>query len=301
MEEVQGSYNTKRNQLSKYVPWFFLLPLLTFYIIFKAIPICITFVLSFYKWDGVSFATMDFIGIQNYIKLLGDKVFWTALYHNIVFILIGVPLSTVFALFIAILLEKRIPLANFFRGTYFIPSILSMTVIGLIFTLLLSPDFGIINPLLKVIGLGRFAKVWLGDSKVVLFTLIIIWVWMRFGFNMFIFIAGLKNIPQEIYESAHIDGTNTWQDFRYITLPLLRPTIVIVVLLGMIDVMRIFDLVFVMTKGGPNNASQVLAVRMYQEAFTYNHMGYGSTIAVVFLLLCLAMSLVNLKIGTVQK
>ncbi len=278
-----------------YVPWLFLLPSLFFYLVFKAIPILGTFIISFFRWEGISFATMDFIGIRNYITLLSDEIFLLALWHNIVFIVVGVSVVTVVALFIAVLLEKGLRLSNFFRGTYFIPAVMSMVVIGVTFTLFLSPELGVVNPLLEKIGLGKFTRAWLGDRQFAFPIVILTHVWQMFGFYMFIFIAGLKNIPDEIYEAAHIDGSGVWGDFLHITLPLLKPVTAVVVVLAMINTLKVFDLIYVMTFGGPGNASQVLTLRMYLAGFMHNYMGYGSAIAVVFLLLTLAISAVQLK------
>ena len=286
----------KRSGIPAYVPWLFILPSLTFYVIFKAIPIFSTFVISLYQWEGISFATMDFIGIQNYVGLFRDEIFSKALWNNMLFIGMGASIVTVFSLFIAVLLERSLPLSNFFRGTFFIPAVMSMVVIGIVFTLFLNPQLGMVNPFLKLIGLGSLTRDWLGDPQLALPTVILSHVWQMFGFYMFIFIAGLKSIPDELYEAAHIDGASAWQDFWYVTLPILKPVTVVVVILATINTLKTFDLVYVMTFGGPNYASQVLTLWMYLQGFMYNHMGYGSAVAVALLLITFAFSAVQLKV-----
>jgi len=286
----------KKGKIPAYIPWLFILPSLIFYVIFKAIPICATFMISLFQWEGISFATMEYIGIQNYIALLQDEIFLKALWNNMFFIIMGVSTVTAFSFFIAVLLEKGLPLSDFFRGIYFIPATMSMVVIGIVFTLFLNPQLGVVNPVLKMIGLGGLARDWLGDPQLALPTVILSHVWQMFGFYMFIFIAGLKNIPDELYEAAHIDGASTWQDFWHITLPVLKPVMIVVVILATINTLKTFDLVYVMTFGGPNNASQVLTLWMYLRGFMYNQMGYGSAVAVTLLFITFAFSAVQLKV-----
>jgi raffinose/stachyose/melibiose transport system permease protein len=163
------------------------------------------------------------------------------------------------------------------------PSVISMVVIGIIFMLILSPSLGLVNPLLDHIGLGKFKHAWLGDPKVALVTIIITYVWKNFGLAMFLIVAGLKDIDVELYEAATIDGANTWDCLFRVTLPLLIPIGGVVVIVTSIEALKVFDLVYVMTNGGPNHTTEVLTTWMYWQGFRYKKMGYGSAIGVVLL------------------
>lgn len=288
-------YRTKAKTREKYLPYLFILPALVFYVIFMVIPIAGTFLISFSQWDGFSFAQVDFIGIQNYVSLLKDKIFLAAIWHNLVFMVLGVSLSCLLALFLAVFLERGLRFSNFFRGSYFIPSIMSMVVIGVIFILFLSPELGLVNPFLEKVGLGQFQRAWLGEPGLSLFTVILTHVWRTFGFCMFLFVAGLKTIPSELYEAADIDGAERRQSFWYITLPLLKPVATVVIILAVINTLKLFDLIYVMTFGGPNHSSEVLTTWMYLQGFMYNNMGYGSAIAVALLLITFALTAAQLK------
>ncbi len=277
-------------------PYLFVLPAVGFYTVFMAAPIVGTLIFSLSTWSGVTLDSLRWAGADNYLRMVNDPVFWTAFGNTLTFIVIGVAANVLVALSLAVLLEQGLPGSSFFRGVFFVPSIMSLVIVGVVFTLLLSPSFGVVNPLLREIGLGEFERAWLGDRRTALYTVIAVDVWRSFGLNMFLFIAGLKSIDDEIYEAAVIDGASAWQTLRLITLPVLRPVLLMVITLTSIGYMKQFEIVYVMTFGGPNHASEVLNTWMYFQGFKFTDTGYGSAIAMVVLGLTLIMTLFQLNV-----
>jgi len=277
-------------------PYLFIAPALVFYTIFLALPIVGVVVISLLDWTGISRSNIRWAGLGNYVTLVQDEVFWLSLLHNLTFIVVGATSIVALGLVLAVLLERGLPGSNFFRGIFFMPTVMSMVVVGIVFMLVLSPELGLVNPLLRAVGLGGLARAWLGDPQTALPVVIAADVWKNFGFAMFLFVAGLKNIPAEIYEAAKVDGAGGWQSFWRITLPALWPVITVTVALVSIGTLKLFDLVYVMTAGGPNNASQVLTTWMYFQGFKYNNMGYGATLAVVLLIITFILTFFQLKL-----
>lgn len=293
---------TRRPTLDRVVarvePYLFVLPAFVFYAVFLALPIVGVIIISLVEWSGISMNDIKFVGLGNYQSMANDPVFWQALLHNIIFIGAGASMMVVLGLFLAVLLEQGLRGSNFFRGIFFIPTIMSLVVVGIVFVLLLSPELGLVNPLLRGAGLGQFQRAWLGDPKTALPTVIGVDVWKNFGLSMFLFVAGLKGIPQEYYEAASIDGANAWRRFWDITLPALRPVTAVVITLTSINSLKLFDLVYVMTAGGPNRASEVLTTWMYTQGFMFNNMGYGSALAVVLLFITFVITVIQFKVVT---
>jgi len=278
------------------IPYLFILPALFFYTVFLALPIVGTVLISLLNWSGISLNDIQWAGLNNYAALAQDQVFWQALRHNVIFILTGTSSIVIMGLFLAVLLEKELPGSNFFRGAFFIPTVMSMVVVGIVFMLILSPELGLINPMLRRVGLDSWTRAWLGDPRTALGTIVVADVWKNFGFSMFLFVAGLKNIDSELYEAASIDGSNAWQSFWRITMPVLWPVTTLVIILISINTLKLFDLIYVMTHGGPHHASEVLTTWMYFQGFMYNNMGYGSAIAVVLLTVTFVLTLVQFRV-----
>lgn len=290
------SVKPPRPPLMKFVPYAFILPALIPYVVFLALPIVGSIALSFFNWTGISFNNIEFAGLQNYQLLMEDEVFWKAITHNLYFILGGVTGIVAVALTLAVLLEQHLPFSSFFRGMFFVPTTTSLVVVGIVFMLILSPELGLVNPLLRQIGLGSLARAWLGDPDTVMPTIIAVDIWKNFGLSMFLFVAGLKGIDAELYDAAKIDGATPWQTFWRVTMPVLWPVTALVIVLTSIGTLKLFDLVYVMTAGGPNYASEVLTTWMYTQGFRYSKMGYGSAIGVVLLVLTLVLSLIQLRV-----
>lgn len=291
-----GQVEEPRRFRLQLTPYMFILPALLFYVVFMFLPILATIVISFADWNGISLAQIEWVNVQNYLDLAEDPVFWQALTNNFILMVVGVPLNVAVSLFLAVLLEQGLRGSNFFRGVFFVPTIISMVVVGVVFTLILSPSLGLVNPLLEQIGLGDYARAWLGDPDTALYTVMLADLWKNFGLTMFLFVAGLKGIDQELYEAAIVDGASSWQSFWQITLPVLRPVLYMVIILTSIGSLKTFEMVYVMTFGGPNHASEVLQTWMYFNGFKFNKLGYGSAMANVILMITLALTIVQLRV-----
>lgn len=268
-------------------------PGLALYIPFHFLPILAVIFFSFLEWKGYSFATMKWVGLANYQTLIGDKFFWRALGHNLQFVIIVVAVQTLLSLALALILEQKFRGSTFFRGVYFMPTVLSLVVVGILFSLILSPSQGLLNTFLRVIGLESLQPVWLGNAKLALYVTMAVHIWKDFGLTMFLFIAGLEAIPGELFDAAKVDGASPTDIIFRIIIPLLRETTTVVVMLITITCFKLFDLIVVMTGGGPFFATEVLSVRMYYQSFKYSRMGYGSAIAVVLFLFTFAVSAVQ--------
>ena len=271
----------------------FLAPALFFYAIFLLVPLLGTLALSVTSWSGFNIADIEFVGLENFRSLGSDATFWQSLRHNVTFLVGSVILKTTVALVLALALDQNLPFSNFFRGVYLMPTVISLVVVGVVFTLVLSPSLGLINPFLEAIGLGRFAGGWLGDPDLALPVVIAIDVWHGFGLYMFLFISRLIAIPQDLHDAAFVDGANGWQDILHITLPLMKSMVAMVVLLASIEALKLFSIVYVMTRGGPNHATEVLSTWAYFQAFTANNVGYGSAILVVLLVITFALAYIQ--------
>lgn len=271
----------------------FVAPSLIFYTIFLIVPLIGTLALSLTDWSGISFSDIRFVGLANFRQLGGDPVFWASLEHNIIFLLGAIFFKTTVALLLALALEQRLRFSDFFRGVYLMPTVISLVVIGIVFSLALSPSLGLINPFLQAIGLGQLAGDWLGDAQKVLPIIIVIDTWQGFGLYMFLFITRLIAIPQELHEAAFVDGANGRQDIWHVTLPLLKSTGAMVVLLAAIESLKAFALIYVMTNGGPDHHSEVLSTWAYFNAFTANKVGYGSAILVFLLIITFALAYIQ--------
>jgi raffinose/stachyose/melibiose transport system permease protein len=274
---------------------FFLGPALGFYLAFMMVPLLGTFFLSFTDWPGFSLEQIDWVGLENFRELADDGVFWQAFRHNI-FLLVGaIVLNTLLALVLALALDQNLRGSSFFRGVFLMPTVISLVVVALVFGLGLSPSLGFINPALEAVGLGRLAGEWLGDPDRVLPMILLLDTWSSFGLYMFLLIARLIAIPKELREAAAIDGAGELRTIWYVILPLLRNTITMVMLLIAINSLKMFELVYVMTSGGPNHASEVIATWGYFQGFTATRVGYGSATLVVLLVLTFILATIYVR------
>jgi ABC-type sugar transport system permease subunit len=283
-----------------YAPFVFILPVALVFIVLMAVPMVNAIRLSLERWDGVTPAT--WAGVDNYARLGNDPYFWAALKNTLIYALVTVVFFATFPLLAANILNSGIKGSTFFRTTFFVPVIISLAISGLLFSIIYEPNFGILNEALRKIGLGKLTQLWLADRKTVLPSIIAVALWRSFGFFMVIFFAGLQGIPQELYESAQIDGANAWQRLVKITVPLLAPVTTVVVVLQTINSVKVFDLPWVMTAGGPNHMSETLGTYLYVQAFgalgsSNPRLGYASAIGFVILLLAFVLSLVQIRWG----
>jgi raffinose/stachyose/melibiose transport system permease protein len=278
----------------------FVAPALTMYGLFLIVPLLGTILLSVTHWNGFSFSQIRFAGLHNYREMVHDTVFVHALVHNILFMVGAVVLKTVVALGLALILDRKLPLTRLFQGIYIMPAVLSLVVLGVVFSLALSPTLGLINPFVKAIGLGGLAGEWLGDPNRVLPILILVDVWQGFGLYMLLFIARLGAVPQDLRDAAAVDGAGLRAEIRHVLLPQLKSTTMMVILLAMIESLKVFALVFTMTKGGPNHASEMLSTWGYFQGFTANNVGYGAAILVVLLVLTFILAYIQVTRFRVQ-
>lgn len=283
----------------KVVPYFFLVPAVVVMLIFVYIPVVQNFIFSLYKWSTLN-PDWTFVGLGNYRELLNDPIFWRSLRNNVFYAVISVVVQVFGALGIAAILEAKIfPfwLSNFFRTVLFLPSVLAITVIGFTWQLLYNPSIGLINQLLKAIGLGSLAQAWLGQESTAIYAIIAVSQWQWTGYMLLLFVVAIHAIPSELYEATRIDGADAWQQFRHVTVPSVRETTLVLSAVTVIGAFKVFDIIWVMTAGGPNNSSEVLGSYMYRSAFRLDQMGYASTLATVIFFITLGLTFAQLRLG----
>ncbi|MET7463171.1 sugar ABC transporter permease [Nonomuraea sp. NPDC005501] len=273
-------------------PWvtmtLFVLPALVLFLLLVVAPIAVALYASVFKWNGFGGLPTDFVGLDNFTRLFGTEVFRQDVWHLVLLILLSLCVQLPFSLAIAMLLHQRVRGRAVYRLVFFAPYVLSEVITGVLFSLLLSPDAGLANQILGVVGLD---SEWLADTGTVMPSLFLVMTWKYFGFHMMIYLAGRQNIPDELIEAAQIDGATPWKVFRHVTLPLLGPTIRISVFLSVIYTIQLFDLVWILTEGGPSHASETMAVTMMEFGFGRNQVGYASAISVVMFGLSLVFAL----------
>jgi ABC-type sugar transport system permease subunit len=267
----------------------FLLPALLIFTAFVIYPFLTSFYYSLTTWDGLDPA-LQFVGLANFQTLLRDSTILNDLKNTLIFAAGMMIVQNTISLVLAILLDGMLRRFAFLRVLFLIPTMLSSLAIGYAWDYIYSPIFGAINVFLRHIGLSSWAQDWLGNPRLALSSIIVTSVWQWVGFSLIIFLAGLQTIPLELYEAATIDGAKSWQRFRHIIFPLIAPSFTINVVLTLIGSMKIFDLIFVMTAGGPGGTTESLVLRVYKEAFTLNHFGYATAIGIVTSLIILAIS-----------
>ncbi|QUH29407.1 carbohydrate ABC transporter permease [Vallitalea guaymasensis] len=272
--------------------WFFIfiLPSLFLFTISIIIPVIQGFILTLTNWDGIQ-KSYDFVGFKNYITLFQDELFYNALLNTLKFTLGVAIFQNVFGLLLAVLLNKSSRVNNFFRTIFFMPAVLSVVLAGFIWTYVYSDGIPALYDMLNL----KFTSSPLGNPDMAMIALIIIQLWLCTGTTMVIYIAGLQSIPEDIYESAKVDGANHLQSFFKITLPMLGPAITINFVLVVKQAMMVFDLVFVTTSGGPGHCTDVLSTYLWETTFTNNQAGYGSSMSFIFLLILIIMAMLQLK------
>ncbi|MEV8565172.1 sugar ABC transporter permease [Streptomyces sp. NPDC051322] len=276
-----------RQQLTGYV---FILPTVVLFLAFVAWPIVRAIYFSFTSYSG--YATPTYVGVDNYTRLAHDPVFRRALLVTIIFTAVTTVLQTVVPMLVAVLVNTAWRRAGaLIRTILFLPGVISFVVTGTIWQLIYDPNLGVLNRLLKDIGLNALAGQWLGDPTTVVPAIIVVSLWQSFGLYMLIFVAGLQGINPVLYEAARIDGANGWQRLTKITVPMLRTVTGVVITLNLINGLKTFDLVFVMTQGGPNHASDVLGTYLYSLAFgtlsgSVPQVGYATAVSIVVVVLC---------------
>lgn len=280
----------KRRDLS--VSLMMCLPAVLIFSAFILYPLGNTIFMSFVKWKGIAGTAKTFVGWENYGRVFSSDQFWNAMANSLRFLaggfLILMPLSFVLALIVT----SKMRMLRFFKISYFMPVMLSTTAVALIWSYILNPSWGALNQALEWMGLGALARDWLATPVVNVWSVVLVNEWMYAGYNMLIFAAGLVSIPSELYEAALIDGCNEWKKLLHVTLPLCKESFKIFSILCVTGCLKVFDLIWAMTKGGPNNVSSTPAISIYIEAFTYKNFGKSSAIGVILLMLGCAISLI---------
>jgi len=277
------------------IAFFFLAPALIAIGVFFFIPVVAAFVLSFTDFDIYSLGNWEYarlVGIKNYIDLVNDPLFWKALTNTLYFLFVGGPLSIAMSLATALLLQSKVVrFKGIFRTAYFAPVVTTLVAVAVVWRFVYHPRFGLLNHALSFVGVDPID--WLGDPHWAMPAIILLAVWKNFGYNMIIFIAGLQNIPQELYEAADIDGAGKWQQFTAITIPMLAPTTLFITIITMIGYIQLFAEPYVMTQGGPQDATLSIVLMMYEQGFRWWNMGYSAAVAFILFALILVASLIQ--------
>lgn len=255
-----------------------LLPAFLIYAVFAIYPILQSFYYSLMEWDG--FTEMTFIGFDNFKNLFEDPLFWNSVKNNLYVVFASVLGQVPIALFFALLLNRKIKGVKFFRTVGFLPVVLSTVVISLTWSLIYNSQNGMLNEFLRNVGLGFMAQNWLGDTKWVMIAVLVTVVWQFVGLYLIIFLAALQNVPTEVLEAAKMDGASEWTTTFKITIPMIWDTIIVAVILCISGSLKTFDLIYVMTNGGPAHSSDVMALYMFHETFNNLQYGYGSAVSV---------------------
>jgi multiple sugar transport system permease protein len=270
-----GGFSPLRRQ-ETITGYLFLLPNILGFLIFSSVPVLVTLAISLLDWDLIR--APRFVGLDNYIKLLTDDALFRKVLFNTGYYVLGtVPAGVILSLLLALAMNANVKGIAFYRAIFFIPVISASVAVAMMWRWLYNTDFGLINVLLTSIGLKGIP--WLSSTAWAMPSVIIMAIWKSLGYNMLIFLAGLQGIPIHLHEAAAIDGANSFQRFRYITVPLLAPTTFFVLIISGINSFQVFDLAFVLTRGGPGDATNTMVMYIYNQAFQFFHMGYAASIA----------------------
>jgi ABC-type sugar transport system permease subunit len=281
-----------RFQKRKWLPYLLVSPYIIFVAIFVLFPVVFSFLLTFHKWNII--APMKFIGVDNYVRLFHDRLFWVSVVNTLKFLLLHIPLQLVVALFLAVLLNQKIRAVSFFRASFFMPVIVSGVVVTILWQQLLGYDNGIINRMLMSVG---FSKVgWLIDPDVAIYSIAVMATWKNVGLYVILFLVGLQTVPTQYYEAAKLEGATKWQQFYHITLPMINPTVFMVVILSTIGGFSLFIEPYIMTGGGPLNKTLSAVLYIYKQAFQYYNMGYSATLGFFYALMIMLVVVIQKRV-----
>jgi ABC-type sugar transport system permease subunit len=295
MQTIAVNIEKKRYQKKKWLPYLLVSPYLLFVLVFVAFPVLFSFFLTFNQWNII--APMHFIGFRNYSRLFHDRLFWKAILNTLQFLLVHIPLQLVVSLFLAYLLNQKIKAASFFRASFFMPVIVSGVVVTILWQQLLGYDSGLINRIL--ISIAGTKVGWLINPDIAIYSIAVMATWKNVGLYVILFLVGLQTVPTPYYEAAKMEGATAWQQFYHITLPLINPTIFMVVILSTIGGFNLFIEPYIMTGGGPLNSTLSAVLYIYKQAFQYYNMGYSATLG--FFYAIMIMSVVVLQKKYIEK
>lgn len=273
--------------------YLFLLPNIVGFLVFSSLPVLATLLISALHWDMIRAPT--FVGLQNYQQLLfDDPTFWQVLGNTVYYVVGTVPADIILSLLLALALNAQIRGISIFRAIFFIPVISSAVAVAVMWQWLYNTDFGLIDFALGFVGVKAIP--WLSSTAWAMPALIIMAIWKHLGYNMIIYLAGLQGIPTTLYEAAAIDGANRWNAFRFITIPLLTPTTFFILVISIINSFQVFDLAFILTRGGPGNATNTVVMDIYNQAFQFFQMGYAAAIAWILFLIIMVFTLIQWRV-----
>ena len=279
-----------------WIAYLYILPMIVLSFVLVYYCIIDTVVVSFTDWDGMT-DVFHFVALKNYIKMFKDHVFWTSVVNNLIFFVGTVFIQALLGFVLAVLLKKKLPGSNVFKAIYFMPIAMATSIITAIFRIIMDPTNGALNQFLRAIHLNGFAVNWLGDPKIALVSVIIvnIFQWMRF--SMITYYAGLMSLPDDVYEAAKIDGAGFWRTTFSVTLPMLKGTTNVLIILGIVGSLKTFDIVKLLTGGGPGRSTTVMNTYLYEKAFKDFNAGGAASIGVAILIIAMVMSFLQVKFG----
>ncbi|MRX71483.1 ABC transporter permease subunit [Bacillus lacus] len=288
-----SQHYTRRNWITpKTVPYIFIAPAVILFSIFTLYPVISSFILSFQTREAGEYV---FAGLDNYIRLFNDPLFFTALKNTFIILIVQVPIQLFLALVLASALNsKLVKMKAFFRISYFMPAITALVAYSIVFMIMLDENYGIVNYFLSFLGVDHIG--WLTSTTWSKIALMIAITWRWTGYNMVIYLAGLQNVPDSLYEAASIDGAGKIRQFFYITIPQLRPIILFTFVLSTIGTLQLFDEPYILTEGGPNNSTLTISLYLYMNGFRYFDFGYASAIAYVLVIMIALLSWVQMKV-----
>lgn len=290
---ISSYSNKKQVRRNTLVGWSFILPNFLGFATFTLIPVCAAILLAFMKWDAVGSPT--WVGLANFQKMIGNETFWIALRNTFAYAIGHVPLTLAFALGLALILNRALKGIGFFRVAVFFPYITSLVAVAVVWNMLFNPSMGPVNQFLQMIGIAN-PPGWTTSTTWSMPAVIITSVWRDMGYYMILYLAGLQAIPSETYEAAAMDGANAWQRFWNVTLPALRPTTFFVMVMLTVSSFKVFDLIIVMTDGGPGRSTTVLSQIIYREGIIEGRFGYSSAISLVLFVIVLSITVLQFKI-----
>ena len=274
------------------IGYLFITPYVLHFFLFLAFPLIFSFILIFHRWDILS--PMNWVGIGNFEKLFQDRLFFKSLFNTIVFLIIHIPLQITLALFIAEVLNQKIKFRGFFRAAFFLPVVVSGVVISMLWSQLYAQDTGLLNSFLTSIGLGRVN--WVTSPRMAMPSIAFVATWKNVGLYIVLFLVGLQSVPKSLYEAADIEGANQWKKFIHITLPMINPTMFLVVVLSTIGGFSLFIEPVIITGGGPMNSTLSAMLYIYKQGFNFYHMGYAATLGFFFAVIVLMVIIIQRKV-----
>lgn len=266
---------------------------LAFYVVFVLLPLAQSVQISTWNWNGLG--EPEFIGLDNFNRALNDPLFVGAFRNTALWLAVAVTVPTIAGLLLAVLLDRPLRGSRLYKSAFYMPITLSLVVVGQVWIWIYQPNWGLLNSVLEAVGLDGLTRAWLGDPATALIAVIVAWCWQQTALSLILYLAALTTIPRDLLEAAAIDGATWWQQFRRVMVPLLRPATVVVITLAVINTLKGFDIVFVLTQGGPFHTSDNLAMLMYSETFFKYRVGYGAAIAVALFALAIVVILVYFR------